>query len=105
MLGFRFNLADAILGTFVVDGDEEYPPAGLLYPDFIATILLPCDPTLDTEIKKFTGNDDVGLPPIDGMTMALHSFTHYIILLSRSNLVLCDLQGESSSKPLAVPRR
>ena len=101
-LGFRFNLANAILGRFVDDTssivtDEAHtpsPPGGLPYFDFIATCLLPCGP-VDGQIEKFTGSDDAGNPPGPGedLTTALHAFTHYVAVFSRGNLLLCDLQG------------
>lgn len=70
------------------------PPCGLPYLDFIATRLLPCG-LIDAPIEKFTGNDDVGPPPghKEDLTVALHAFTHYIVIFSRANLLLCDLQG------------
>ncbi|KAG6855327.1 hypothetical protein H0H87_004907 [Tephrocybe sp. NHM501043] len=93
---FSFNLEQAILGTFVLGNEGDLMPgtASLPYLDFIATPLLPCG-TIDAPIKKFTGNDNTGPAPIAGdrMTMALHAFTHFTILCSRSNFVLCDLQG------------
>ena len=69
-------------------------PCGLLYFDFIATRLLPCGP-IDAPIDKFTGNDDVSPPPghKEDLTVALHAFTHYIVIFFCRNLLLCDLQG------------
>ncbi|KAG6866888.1 hypothetical protein C0993_007387 [Termitomyces sp. T159_Od127] len=92
---FQFNLENAILGTFILDDNAQAPPAGLLYQDFIATSLLPTSP-IDAPVKKFTSNHDTGLAPAPGdpMTMALHAFTHYMIIISQSQLVLCDLQGK-----------
>ena len=94
---FRFNLAHAILGFFVDDEsitEPTDPPCGLPYFDFIATRLLPCG-VIDAPIEKFTGNDDVGPPPghKEELTVALHAFTHFIVIFSRGNLLLCDLQG------------
>lgn len=95
---FRFNLEDAILGTLLSQDNTDNLPVGLPYPNFIAMRLLPCS-TIDAPIEKFTGNDNAGNPPTkspgDEMTMALHAFTHYVIVISRGNLVLCDLQGMS----------
>ena len=95
---FRFNLTHAILGCFA-EKDTDItsimePPCGLPFFDFIATRLLPCGP-VDAPIEKFTGNDDVGPAPgpKEDMTVTLHAFTHYVWILSRGNLILCDLQG------------
>lgn len=73
---------------------EAHAPCGLPYFDFIATRLLPCGP-VDGVIEKFTGSDDAGNPPGPGedLTTALHAFTHYVIVFSCGNLLLCDLQG------------
>ncbi|KAG6884664.1 hypothetical protein C0992_005936 [Termitomyces sp. T32_za158] len=109
---FQFNLQNAILGTFILDDDAQAPPAGLLYHDFIATLLLPTSP-IDAPVKKFTGNHDTGRAPApeDPMTMALHAFTHYMIIISQSQLVLCDLQEIDKDKrlywdegPIAIKR-
>jgi hypothetical protein len=95
---FRFNLAHAILGCFTDESTDftsiAEPPSGLPFFDFIATRLLPCGP-VDAPIEKFTGNDDVGPAPgpKETMTITLHAFTHYVGVLSRGNLILCDLQG------------
>ena len=82
--GFRFNLANAILGRFVDNShgtltvthlDEAHAlPCGLPYFDFIATRLLPCGP-VDGRIEKFTGSGDAGNPPggLDDCTPCFHS--------------------------------
>ena len=73
---------------------QDSTPCGLPFLDFIATCLLPCGP-IDAPIEKFTGNDNVGpVPgPKEHMTVALHAFTHYTVVFSCGNLLLCDLQG------------
>jgi hypothetical protein len=89
---------DSILGRFVdhskITEPTSDPPCGLMYWDFIATRLLPCGP-IDAPIEKFTGNDDVGPAPgpKEHLTVALHAFTHYVVVWSRGNFLLCDLQG------------
>ncbi|KAJ6632400.1 hypothetical protein B0H10DRAFT_1747774, partial [Mycena sp. CBHHK59/15] len=92
---FRFNVTNAILGVLEplddtdIDADNTLP-----FKDFLVTRYLPCGPT-DQPIMKFTGNTDCGDPPKnrDPLTTAIHAFTHYNILLTEGNLLLCDLQG------------
>ncbi|KAG6852320.1 hypothetical protein C0991_000859 [Blastosporella zonata] len=96
---FRFNLEHSILGTFIpsTEGDAK-PPADLPYFDFIATPLLPST-AIDAPIMKFTGNDNTGDAPKPGdyLTMALHAFTHFTILYTHHNFVLCDLQDSDEA--------
>lgn len=114
--GFQFNLANAILGRFVDnshgtltvrDLDEAHAlPCGLPYFDFIATCLLPCGP-VDGWIEKFTISGDAGNPPGPGedLMTALHAFTHYVVVFSCGNLLLCDIQSRfklNSVHPLVL---
>ncbi|KAJ7210227.1 hypothetical protein C8J57DRAFT_1608161 [Mycena rebaudengoi] len=92
---FQFNVGGAILGVLEpLDQDDIWINQALPFTDFIATNYLPCGP-VDRPIQKFTGNTDCGAAPAptDALTMAIHAFTHYVIVFTDKNLVLCDLQG------------
>ena len=62
---------------------------------FLATLLLPCG-KVDGEVRKFTGNDDIG-DASDDITKAVHAFAHFSLLYSQEHILFCDLQGVSQS--------
>ncbi|KAJ7708159.1 hypothetical protein B0H17DRAFT_871250, partial [Mycena rosella] len=92
---FHFNLEGVILGV-LEPLEEGHNSVSLDVPfvHFIATRYLPCSPT-DKPIQKFTGNVNCGAAPgpHDALTMAIHSFTHFVMVYTRKALVFCDLQG------------
>lgn len=63
------------------------PRAHLPCGYFIASPLLPVG-----KPQKFTGSNILGAPE-DDLAMAIHAFTHYVWIMSRDYLMLCDLQG------------
>jgi hypothetical protein len=71
---------------------------------FLATLLLPCG-KVDSKIRKFTGNDNIGTAH-DDMTKAIHAFAHYSLLYSQQHILFCDLQGGSflSNFSICIPR-
>ncbi|KAJ7501651.1 hypothetical protein B0H11DRAFT_2371922 [Mycena galericulata] len=95
---FRFNLDDTILGVLEPLDDAENK---LPHVHFLATPLLPCGP-VDQPIQKFTGNADCGPAPTDALTMALHSFSHFVAIYTNNDAILCDLQGIHDRKKVMV---
>jgi hypothetical protein len=90
MSEFYFNFKDSILGEI-----QNSPSSGsriIPHRYFLATLLLPCG-KVDGEIRKFTGNDDIGAAPIDDITKAVHAFAHFSLLYSLEHILFCDLQG------------
>ncbi|KAF8694630.1 hypothetical protein AX14_001999 [Amanita brunnescens Koide BX004] len=85
---FYFNFKTSILGELIVDRED---PRYVRHVHFIATLLLPCGPA-DSQVQKFTGNDEVG-PATDDITKAIHAFAHFSLIYSYEHLVFCDLQG------------
>ena len=89
LLEFYFNFPSSILGELVPSVSSQSRP--LPYRHFLATPLLPCGEA-DPQIKKFTGNDQIGVAD-DNMTQAIHAFAHFSVIYSQKNLLFCDLQG------------
>ncbi|KAJ7134235.1 hypothetical protein C8R44DRAFT_769942 [Mycena epipterygia] len=89
VVDFQFNVEGAILGLLEpLEEGHISASLGLPFQHFIATRYLPCGPS-DKPIQKFTGNTDCGNPPNDPLTMAIHSFTHFVILYTGEYLALC----------------
>ena len=94
-LAFYFNVDGAIFGTLI--HDSAIPEGEPLYTTFLATKLLPCG-RVDGKVQKFTGNWNEGQPPgeHDLLTAAIHSFAHFMAIISKDNMLLCDFQGKLS---------
>ncbi|KAJ6622521.1 hypothetical protein B0H10DRAFT_1787910, partial [Mycena sp. CBHHK59/15] len=90
---FQFNVEGAILGVLEPLNKSAAATDVLPFMHFLATRFLPCGP-VDVPVQKFTGNIDCGDPPKDDLTMAIHAFSHYIIVFTDKSFVLCDLQGK-----------
>ncbi|KAH7907579.1 kinase-like domain-containing protein, partial [Hygrophoropsis aurantiaca] len=82
-----------IPGVFVRKESQSWI---LPYRYFIATRLLPCG-KVDGELRKFTGNDDIG-PLDDDLTRAIHAFAHFMLIYTSGYLLLADLQGLYDTK-------
>lgn len=81
------------MGRLILDEDRQFNGVKCILPfnSFIATRLLPCS-EIDRPIQKFTGNDSLGEAK-DDMTMAIHAYTHFTSIVTRSTVVVTDLQG------------
>jgi Alpha-kinase family len=90
-LAFYFNYEDSILG--VLNPSVSSNSCIVPHKHFLATPLLPCGP-FDGEVRKFTGNDEIG-EANDDLTQAIHAFVHFSLSYSSNYMLFCDLQGSS----------
>ena len=76
MTGFYFNLKDSIFGE--IQGTVTFGGRIIPHQHFLAILLLLCG-KVDGEVRKFTGNNDIGDASEDIMK-AVHAFTHFSLL-------------------------
>jgi len=86
---FYFNFPSSIFDELVPSISSQ--SWQLPFQHIIATPLLPCGEA-NSEIKKFTGNEEIGKAQ-DNMIKAIHAFMHFSVIYSQQNLLFCDLQG------------
>ncbi|KAF9451474.1 hypothetical protein P691DRAFT_838580 [Macrolepiota fuliginosa MF-IS2] len=85
---FYSNFKGAIFGE--LHGTKLSNSCIVPYRMFLATPLLPTK----IKIHKFTGNDLLGDADLDdGLTMAIHAFTHFLLMYSYDYMIFRDLQG------------
>jgi len=92
---FKFHTEGACVGrtiTLLSPFDHNTP---LPHESFLATRLLPHGPT-DPKFRKFNGHDPKHLvipDKEDHIASALYAFMHFVLLMSKNKLIICDLQG------------